>query len=230
MSLLPPSVRDGFLRLLDPIVNAMIRRGIRPNGITTVGAVILVGAGVAFGAGLIRAGGFLLLLSGVFDLVDGRVARGGSMATAFGAFYDSTLDRVGEALLFTGILVWFVGPAPAVFAAWGAALAMIALAGSLIVSYTRARAEALGVDCKVGIAPRAERVLVLGVPALFVGAGPRGEVLLATVALLAFVTSVTVVQRVVYVRRVLRGDQVRRRAPDGTRTTRPIVLDHSHKG
>lgn len=230
MSLLPPTVRDGFLRFIDPIVKALIRRGVRPNGITTIGASILVGAGAAFAAGLIRPGGFLLLLSGVFDLVDGRVARGGSMATAFGAFYDSTLDRVGEAALFTGILVWFLRPGPQVFPVWGAALTMVALAGSLIVSYTRARAEALGVDCKVGIAPRAERVLVLGVPALVVGAGPRGEVLLATVGLLALVTSVTVVQRVVYVRKVLSGDAIRRRAPEGTRATRPIVLDHSHKG
>src|SRR2546427_4879395 len=114
MNLIPQAVRDGFARLLGPLAAWLIRMHVRPTVLTTVGTLVVVGSAMTFALGKTRWGGFLLLFSGVFDMVDGRVAREGSMTTTFGAFYDSTLDRVGEAALFTGIAVYFLrGGVPA---------------------------------------------------------------------------------------------------------------------
>ena len=109
MNLIPQAVRDGFARLLGPLAAWLIRMHVRPNVLTTVGTLVVIGSALTFALGKTRWGGFLLLFSGVFDMVDGRVAREGGMMTTFGAFYDSTLDRVGEAALFTGIAAYFWG-------------------------------------------------------------------------------------------------------------------------
>src|SRR5437667_287308 len=183
-------------------VQLLIRFHVRPNVITTIGTLILVASAAAFALGAVRWGGLLLLCSGVFDMVDGRVARQGSMTTTFGAFYDSTLDRIGESALFTGIAVYFLrGGVPPERLAAAVLACFVALAASLLVSYTRARAEGLGLSAQVGVAQRAERVLLLGVPTLFFGAGNRGALLFWIVVILAVATSVTVVQRVIYVAR-----------------------------
>ena len=215
MSLIPKPIERGFEASLRPVVEWLIAREVNPNALTTVGTLVLVGSAVAYGTGVARLGGALLLLSGVFDMLDGRVARGRLAASEFGAFYDSTLDRVGESALFTGIALFFVaGGVPAWIVTPAVGVAVAALAFSLIVSYARARAEGLGLECKVGIAQRAERILGLGVPTLFFGAGPDGLLLLGIVTLLALVALVTVVQRVVHVHRntkpVRRVTQIRR--------------------
>src|SRR3989440_3899780 len=114
MNVIPQSVRDGFGKLIDPLALVFIRLHVRPNLITTVGTLVVVASATAFGLGWVRLGGLLLLVAGVFDMVDGRVARRADMTTTFGAFYDSTLDRVGEAALFGGIAVYFLqGGVPA---------------------------------------------------------------------------------------------------------------------
>jgi len=208
MNVIPQRVKDGFVRLLGPLARLLITGGVPPNTITTVGTLVVVGSGVAFGTGAIRLGGLLLLISGIFDLLDGQVARQGGTITTFGAFYDSTLDRVGEGAVFAGLIFYFLtGPLPADMKPRALAAGLVALVASLLVSYTRARAESLGVDNKVGIAPRAERILLLGVPALVLGAGPGrpGVVLFWIVAVLAIVSAITVIQRVVHVARVARG-------------------------
>jgi len=208
MNVIPQFVKDGFVRLLGPLARLLITSGVHPNTITTVGTLVVVGSGVAFGTGAVRLGGSLLLISGILDLLDGQVARLGDKITAFGAFYDSTLDRVGEAAVFAGLIFYFSnGPLPADMKARALAAGLVALVASLLVSYTRARAEALGVENKVGIAPRAERILLLGVPAVVLGAGPGrpGVVLFWIVAVLAFVSAITVIQRVAHVARVARG-------------------------
>jgi CDP-diacylglycerol---glycerol-3-phosphate 3-phosphatidyltransferase len=211
MNVIPQRVRDGFGRLLDPLALALIRLHVRPNLITTVGTLVVIASATAFAVGSVRWGGFLLLFSGLFDMVDGRVARQGDMTTTFGAFYDSTLDRVGEAALFSGIAVFFLrGGVPAGRVTWAVAACLIALSASLLVSYTRARAEGLGLTAKVGIAQRAERVLLLGVPSMFLGAGNRGTLLFWIVVVLALATSVTVIQRIVYVARAAGGPVMRR--------------------
>src|SRR5437764_15483842 len=202
MNVIPQRVRDGFGRLLDPLALALIRLQVRPNLITTVGTLVVVASATAFAFGWVRPAGFLLLFSGLFDMVDGRVARQGDMTTTFGAFYDSTLDRVGEAALFTGIAVYFLqGGVPPERLTAAVLGCIVGLAASLLVSYTRARAEGLGLTARVGIAQRAERVLLLGAPTLFFGAGTRGALLFWLIAILALATTVTVVQRVLYVAR-----------------------------
>ena len=155
---------------------------------------------------MIRLAGLLLLLSGVFDILDGQVARQGGMMTTFGAFYDSTLDRVGESAVFAGLALYFMqGGVPRAQAPIAVAIAMTALVASLLVSYTRARAEGLGLECTVGIAARAERILLLGASALLFGPGRDGALLFWIVVILALATAITVVQRVVHVARVAGG-------------------------
>src|SRR5690242_17064340 len=211
MNVIPQRVRDGFERLLDPIATVLIRFHVRPNVITTIGTLIVVASAAAFAVGWVRWAGFLLLFSGVFDMVDGRVARRGDMTTTFGAFYDSTLDRVGEAALFSGIALYFLrGGVAADRLTLAVAACLVGLAASLLVSYTRARAEGLGLTAKVGIAQRAERVLLLGVPSMFLGAGNQGTLLFWIVVVLALATSVTVIQRIVFVARAAGGPVVRR--------------------
>ncbi|MDH4044588.1 MAG: CDP-alcohol phosphatidyltransferase family protein [Gemmatimonadota bacterium] len=219
MSIIPRPIRNLVERLIEPIVAALIRAKVSPNVITTISTMVVLGAGVAFGLGRVRLGGALLLLSGLGDMLDGRVARGGARVTPFGAFYDSTLDRVGDAALFGGIAIYFVrGGVPTYLATWGLAAALVALSATLIVSYARARAEGLSLDCKVGIAQRAERILGLGVPSLFVGAGPDGLVLFGIVGVLALLSTITVAQRIAHVRAITRVAE----APpaDGPRTAR----------
>lgn len=204
MNVIPQAVKDGFVGLMGPVVRALIRSGVTPNTISTVGALVVVGSAVAFGTGAVRLGGALLLASGLLDILDGQVARLGGLSSTFGAFYDSALDRVGEAALFAGIALHFMrGGLPPTAVVWGVMLAIAALAASLMVSYTRARAEGLGLDCKVGIAARAERIVVLGAPTVLFGAGRDGRLLLWIVAVLALATTITVIQRIVYVARLV---------------------------
>jgi CDP-diacylglycerol--glycerol-3-phosphate 3-phosphatidyltransferase len=188
-----------FYTAVNPLVQRLIRSGVRPNTITTVGTGLVLVSAVAYATGQIRLGGALLLLSGVADTLDGQVARSGAMVTRFGAFYDSTLDRVGDGATFIGIGAFLLTAPDVAYRVPAIILCMIAILGSLLVSYARARAEGLGLDCKVGIAQRAERVLGLGIASLVAGAGPQALLLEAIVALLALASIITVVQRFVYV-------------------------------
>lgn len=231
MNVIPQRVKDGFVKLIGPLARGLIGLGVKPNTITTVGTLVVIGSGVAFGTGSVRLGGFLLLFSGLFDLLDGQVARQSGRATTFGAFYDSTLDRVGEGAVFTGLTFYFLtGPLPADLKPRAIAASLVALIASFLVSYTRARAESLGVENRVGIAARAERVLLVGVPTLVLGPGPGrpGVLLFWIVAVLAFVSAITVIQRVVHVARVARGAPPP--SPVPKRETLPGVAAARRKG
>jgi CDP-diacylglycerol--glycerol-3-phosphate 3-phosphatidyltransferase len=211
-----------YYALVRPSVDALIRSGVRPNTITTIGTGLVLVSAIAYGMGHVRIGGALLLVSGIADTLDGQVARGGAMVTKFGAFYDSTLDRVGDGATFIGIAV-FLLTAPDV--AWrlpAVILCMVAILASLLVSYARARAEGLGLDCKVGIAQRAERILGLGLISLICGASARAQVLEGVVALLAIASIVTVVQRFVYVYRAAASAEPGRGAPAEVRALDPL--------
>ena len=188
-----------FYAAVDPLVARLIRSGVRPNTITTIGTGLVLLSALVFGLGHIRIGGLLLLLSGVTDTLDGQVARGGAMVTKFGAFYDSTLDRVGDGATFIGIGAFFLTGPDVAYRTSAVIACMVAILSSLLVSYARARAEGLGIDCKVGIAQRAERILLVGVCSLLVGAGTHALLLEGVVALLAVASVITVVQRFVYV-------------------------------
>jgi CDP-diacylglycerol--glycerol-3-phosphate 3-phosphatidyltransferase len=188
-----------FYAAVSPLVDRLIRAGVRPNTITTIGTGLVLISAVVYASGHIRIGGLLLLLSGVADTLDGQVARGGAMVTRFGAFYDSTLDRVGDGATFIGIGAFLLTSPDVAYRTPAVILCMVAILGSVLVSYARARAEGLGLDCKVGIAQRAERVLGLGLASLVFGAGRHALLLEAIVALLAIASIITVVQRFVYV-------------------------------
>jgi CDP-diacylglycerol--glycerol-3-phosphate 3-phosphatidyltransferase len=203
--LVPLAVEQGFLRATDPLVRGLIRAGVSPNTLTTVGALVILASSVAYGVGWIQLGGVLILLSGVVDTLDGQVARKGATTTRFGAFYDSTLDRVGDGASFIGIAAYLL-TAPDI--RWRNAAILGCLLGilaAMLVSYMRARAEGLGLECKVGIAQRAERLLLLGLPTAVVGAGPEGLVLTVIVALLTVLSIITVGQRFAYIHKVTAG-------------------------
>ena len=233
-----------FYAAVSPLVDRLIRAGVRPNTITTIGTGLVLISAVVYASGHIRIGGLLLLLSGVADTLDGQVARGGAMVTRFGAFYDSTLDRVGDGATFIGIGAFLLTAPDVAYRTPAVILCMVAILGSVLVSYARARAEGLGLDCKVGIAQRAERVLGLGLASLVFGAGQHALLLEAIVALLAIASIITVVQRFVYVHKhagqidqALRAEEVRhaeeiKSAPEpkaSSEVKRPI-LDPLAKG
>jgi CDP-diacylglycerol--glycerol-3-phosphate 3-phosphatidyltransferase len=207
LRLVTKRIEEPFRALTRPMVESLIRSGIRPNTITTIGTLLVVASAAAYGLGWIRWGGVLYLVSGIVDTLDGAVARANGQVTKFGAFYDSTLDRVGDGATFMGIAVFYLlAPAGSVaFRDLAIIISMVAIVASLLVSYARARAEGLGIDCKVGMVQRAERILLLGVPSVLVGAGPDGLVLFWIVAILALTSVITVVQRFVYVYQVTEG-------------------------
>jgi CDP-diacylglycerol--glycerol-3-phosphate 3-phosphatidyltransferase len=149
----------------------------------------------------VRVGGFLVLLGGLFDIVDGQVARGSGLASVFGSFYDSTLDRISEIVVFLGIFSLYGGGHPDFGQPWMVYTVALALAGSLMVSYTRARAEALGLDCKVGMMQRAERVVLIGAASWWFGGDWGGIVLTGVLLVMAVLTNITAFQRIVWVYR-----------------------------
>jgi phosphatidylinositol phosphate synthase len=207
VKLIAKPVERVFYAVTRPIVNGLITHGIRPNAITTVGTLLVVASAGAFGMGSVRLGGLLYLVSGIVDTLDGAVARATQETTRFGAFYDSTLDRVGDGATFMGIAVFYL-LAPPDTVAWRQSaiiISMVAIIASLLVSYARARAEGLGLDCRVGLVQRAERIVGLGVPTLLFGAGPQGLLLFWIVSILALASVITVVQRFVYVYQVTEG-------------------------
>jgi CDP-diacylglycerol--glycerol-3-phosphate 3-phosphatidyltransferase len=216
VKLITKPVERVFYAVTRPIVNGLIRLGIRPNAITTVGTLLVVASAGAFGLGWVRLGGMLYLVSGIVDTLDGAVARATQETSKFGAFYDSTLDRVGDGATFMGIAVFYL-LAPPDTVAWrhsAIIISMVAIIASLLVSYARARAEGLGLDCRVGLVQRAERIVGLGVPTLLFGAGPQGLLLFWIVSILALASVITVVQRFVYVYQVTEG-AVAPEAPKG---------------
>jgi len=225
VKLVPPGMERWFFGIVRPLVDALIRRDIRPNTLTTVGVGFVLASAVAFGLGEVRLGGLLLLLSGVVDTLDGAVARATRTASTFGAFYDSTLDRVGDGATFMGIGAFLLTADDVAFRVPAVLMCMVAILSSLVVSYARARAEGLGLECKVGIAQRAERILGLGFTSLIVGAGPRALVLEAIVAVLTIMSVITVVQRFAYVYRITQTSDTTGRAG-----TQPEAFDTLVKG
>lgn len=197
-------IRDGFLAVIRPLMDLLVRKRVHPNAITTLGFFITVGAGVSFFMGHLRIGGLLVLIGGIFDIFDGYVARGTGLASAFGSFYDSTLDRVSEIVVFLGIFSLYSGGHPDMGPPSMVYVVALALAGSLMVSYTRARAEGLGIDCKVGVMQRPERIVLLGLATLFFGTAWGGAALTWVLIAMAVLTNFTAFQRIVWVYRFTR--------------------------
>ncbi len=181
-----------FLKVLSPLSGFLVRTGVAPNLLTLFGLAVSSLAALLFGKGMIRLGGFIMLLAGLFDTIDGEVARRSNRVSNFGAFLDSTLDRYSEILVFLGIGLHFVRNG------YNAATIFLffALTGSLMVSYTRARAEGLGETCQVGLMQRTERVVVVALGALI-----GRDALVGAIAIVAVLSNFTVLQRISYVRR-----------------------------
>lgn len=199
MKLRPSALRDEGTRLLRPVMDLFVRTGLTPNAATTIGFLVTAGAGVAYFFGVLQLGGLLVLLGGFFDIVDGYIARRRGLSTTFGSFYDSTLDRVSEVVVLMGVMSLYVGDDPTLGEWWMVYVVAAAIAGSLLVSYTRARAEGLGIDCRVGLMQRAERILLLGMATLFFGSWRNGAVLTWVMLAMAVLTNLTALYRVYWV-------------------------------
>ena len=148
-------VREWFYWSARPVERAIVRIGLAPEVFNAIGLAIGIASGVAYGLGHVPLGGALLLLSGITDAFDGLVARARNVVSEAGAFLDSTLDRFTELAVFVGLILLYEST-------WSLVIVTVALGGSLLVSYTRARGESLGVTCKLGVMQRAERLLLLG--------------------------------------------------------------------
>jgi CDP-diacylglycerol---glycerol-3-phosphate 3-phosphatidyltransferase len=192
------TIKNKLRRLLDPVVSILVKAGVTPIGVTIAGLFLSLAGAVAIARGELVAGGALLIVSGVCDTLDGSLARRAGKESVFGAFIDSTIDRVAELASFGALVVYYVSREGS--NRFAVPLVVAALAGSFLTSYTRARAEGLGIDCRVGLLERPERValLVLG---LLLGK----TVLFVVIACLAVLTLVTTVQRVVHVHRAASG-------------------------
>jgi CDP-diacylglycerol--glycerol-3-phosphate 3-phosphatidyltransferase len=182
--------------------NRLIESRLTPNAISITGFLFNVAAAVLVWQRYFFLGGVAFIVGSVMDSLDGRYARVSGKGTLFGAFLDSTLDRVEEGIVLTAVAAYFADRGEE----FAVAMCVIVVLGSLMVSYTRARAEALGVECKVGLATRPVRVVVLSVGLVFAkGAGVLDVELLApAIYAMAVLTSFTVVQRVWHVRKSLR--------------------------
>jgi CDP-diacylglycerol--glycerol-3-phosphate 3-phosphatidyltransferase len=210
-------------RTAERIVAPLARLGVTPNGLTLFGLLLNVLAALLLAWQVYIPGGLMVLVAGAFDMLDGALARVSNRKTVFGGFFDSTIDRYSEAVVFLGLQVAFLrdamaggqagggnavaGPgagwpgAGGEWYAWaGVVLCYVVAINSLLISYTRARAEVDGLDCEVGWLQRPERVIILGLGLLLPPPGP-----LVVLALLALLTQVTVLQRILHVRRLTAG-------------------------
>lgn len=206
-------------KIINPFVHGMIKIGMTPNIITTIGFVLnILVAGILIYASIYAdrgelsyvgwAGG-IVLFAGLFDMLDGRVARVGNMSSTFGALYDSVLDRYSELVTFFGISYYLLMEGYFLYSI----ISFVALIGSLMVSYVRARAEGLGIECKVGVMQRPERVVLTGLGALFCGVFGNITlfdpilILVVPITLVAVLANITAFVRVNHCRKVMEANE-----------------------
>lgn len=216
-------LQQGIYAVINPFVRFLIRIGVTPNMVTTIGllgniaaAAVFVWAGVEVSQyhrmpdySLVTVAGALIIGFSLFDMLDGQVARLGGMASVFGAMYDSVLDRYCELFTLGGIVFYLIGCGNV----WGAIITFLALVGSIMVSYVRARAEGLDIECKIGFMQRPERVVVTAVAALATGItgsvlGSETDcdpniILIIAMAVIAVFANLTAFARIAHSRREL---------------------------
>ncbi len=207
-SVMPAWFKDAARGVLAPVVRLAMALHLTPNTITVIGLLITLIASALVAGGWLLVGAALLTAGSLLDAVDGALARAQGGGTEFGSFLDSTLDRAGEAILYAGIAAWFLTtlvdpllPVTAVF---------VALGGSFLVSYARARAEAIGISATVGLAPRTERLVLVIAGIALAGLGFT-PILIAVLVLVAALTVVTVIQRIWHVWRASQDLEARSR-------------------
>src|SRR2546428_9075831 len=181
------AIGTGSKWLLDKIVGAVAATGINPNVLTFLGLVVNFVAAAFFAVGAFFPGAAIILFAGLLDMLDGQVARRQNRVTAFGAFYDSTLDRYSDMALYMGLLVYYAVSARTSYVV----LAAVATAGSVMVSYTRARAESLIPTCKVGFMERPERLVLLILGGAFNRMAP-------VLWVISVISTITVIHRILY--------------------------------
>ena len=198
--------RQFWTDLWAPTGNLLLRMGVSPNAVTLVGTLgVCAGALVCFPQGWLLAGVAVITAFVFSDMIDGYMARTSGQISSFGAFLDSTLDRIGDAAIFGGLTMYYIGPGDS---EWRAGLAIYCLTMGSVTSYARARAESLGMQAKVGIAERSDRLVSILVMTgladllrlLGVGDGVMWLIPI-TLAVLAVASTITVIQRILVVRR-----------------------------
>jgi phosphatidylinositol phosphate synthase len=190
--------RSGYGRIVDPVARGLLRLGISPDAVTVLGTLGVLVATLGFAArGQFLVAVLIGLAFGLVDIVDGAMARARGYGTRFGALLDSTMDRIADGAVFGSVAYWYASEQqlPPM------AAALICLVASQVISYVKARAQSVGIDCDVGIAERAERLVLVGLGALVTGLGVEWA-LPAALWLLVVLSLVTVAQRVLHVRRV----------------------------
>ena len=204
-------LQERIYKIINPIIHGMIKIGITPNMVTTIGFLGNVLATAMFilaseqatpeaGYTMIGWGGAILIFSGLFDMMDGRLARLGNMSTAFGAFWDSTLDRYSELFSLFGLTLYLLNTV----GTWAGVISFLALVGSIMVSYVRARAEGLDIECKVGLMQRPERVVVTSVVAILTGIFNSNGWLIGGMILIAVLANITAFWRVAHCYKLLK--------------------------
>lgn len=204
-------LQERIYKIINPVIHGMIKIGITPNMVTTIGFLGNVLATAMFilaseqatpeaDYAMIGWGGAILIFSGLFDMMDGRLARLGNMSTAFGAFWDSTLDRYSELFSLFGLTLYLLNTV----GTWAGVISFLALVGSIMVSYVRARAEGLDIECKVGLMQRPERVVVTAVVAILTGIFNSNGWLIGGMILIAVLANITAFWRVAHCYKLLK--------------------------
>lgn len=201
--LISSRVRAWYFSNLDPFSKLFVRLGVQPIALTYAQVAMSVVVAWAYASGLVFCAGWLVLFAGTLDILDGRVARGGNGASPRGAFLDSVMDRYAEFISYAGLIVLFAH-------GWRVWAVLLAVLGGVMVSYTRARGEGLGVSCEIGWLQRPERFVLLGFGSIFGSIvdhllGTDELLLTVTVVLLAVLSNITALQRIAHVSRALNG-------------------------
>lgn len=191
-------IRGLVTAIISPLARLLLRLGVSPDAVTVVGTVATCSAALWFAPrGELVLAAVSVTVFALFDLLDGTMARMSDRVSSFGAFLDSTLDRIADAVVFGAVMLYFAGPGDSVL---GAAMALLCLVTGVTTSYARAKAESLGFTARVGLMERADRLVVLGIAGIAAELTDRPAVLTWGLALLGALTAVTVVQRILAVR------------------------------
>lgn len=207
---LPDWIKNLYIRIITPVIDFFIKRRLNPNHFTTLSLILSIIAAYLFAIGSLKIAGVIMIIAGTFDIIDGKVARATNRVTKFGALYDSTLDRYAEVLIFFGLAYYFMnnhwstGSVNLSFLNWtihdinlsliSTIAVCMALGGSVMTSYVRARAEGLGLECKVGVMQRPERIVLVAFGAIF-----HRTVLVIALVIVAIFSNLTAIQRLYHI-------------------------------
>ncbi|HET6381000.1 MAG TPA: CDP-alcohol phosphatidyltransferase family protein [candidate division Zixibacteria bacterium] len=198
-SLFSERTKQAGRALLQPVVRLALALRLTANRVTVIGFLIVSGAAVLIAAGNLLIGAAVLTAGSLLDAVDGALARASGGTTPFGGFLDSTLDRAAEAALYAGVAAYYLNTAGD--PTWPVVLAFLALTASFLVSYTRARAEGIGLSASVGLAPRVERLVLIIAGIALAGLGLEIG-LIGALGVIAVLSTATTIQRIWHVRRL----------------------------